>query len=257
MSWTDDDDLPDSLAERALLLQNLMISRATGGASNPITYKQLRREFMENPDTKALLPTVVRTARDLDQFWGVAKQYATYQERREWLRVEFTPLLDQLERGGAAPSDATTAAGLTAFDAAGVHSIWEKALSRREQDPEGAITAARTLLEAVCKHILDDAAVPYDDGADLPKLYREVAKVLSLAPSEHTEEAFKQILSGCISVVGGLATVRNKISDAHGRGARGAKPSSRHAQLAVNLAGTMATFLVETWAARSEKGSSA
>jgi len=29
------------------------------------------------------------------------------------------------------------------------------------------------------------------------------------------------------------------------------RPSARHAQLAVNLAGAMATFLVDTWIARN------
>lgn len=37
-------------------------------------------------------------------------------------------------------------------------------------DPEGAITAARTLLETVCKHILDERGVDYEADADLPAL---------------------------------------------------------------------------------------
>lgn len=37
----------------------------------------------------------------------------------------------------------------------------------RAADSEGAITAARSLLESVCKHILDAASVTYDDSADL------------------------------------------------------------------------------------------
>jgi hypothetical protein len=45
-----------------------------------------------------------------------------------------------------------------------------KALSRREQDPEGAITNTRTLLEEVCRHILDDSTIAYDSSDDLPKL---------------------------------------------------------------------------------------
>lgn len=116
--------------------------------------------------------------------------------------------------------------------------------------PEGAITAARTLLETVCKLILDDVGLAYSDD-DLPKLYGKVARALNLAPSDHTEDAFKQILGGCWSVVNGLGTLRNRISDAHGQGARPVRPAPRHADLAVNLAGAMAAFLVETWRARS------
>ena len=56
-----------------------------------------------------------------------------------------------------------------------------------------------------------------------------------------------QILGGCSTVVEGLGAVRNKLSDSHGKGKGRAKPGPRHARLAVNLAGAMATFLVETY----------
>lgn len=61
---------------------------------------------------------------------------------------------------------------IQAFDSDYVQFSWQKALDRRGVDPEGAITAARTLIETVCKHILDDAGVVYSDNSDLPKLGR-------------------------------------------------------------------------------------
>ena len=45
----------------------------------------------------------------------------------------------------------------------------------------------------------------------------------------------------------GLGTLRNKHGDAHRAGSRSIKPKPRHAELAVNLAGTMAIFLVQTY----------
>src|SRR5207245_2114783 len=116
----------------------------------------------------------------------------------------------------------------------------------RGGDPEGAITAARTTLESVCKLILDDYGVEYS-ADDLPQLYKKVARELRLAPSDHTEQAFKQILSGCSSVVNGLATLRNRLSDSHGQGKLPIRPGPRHADLAVNLAGAMSSFIVQTW----------
>ena len=120
-------------------------------------------------------------------------------------------------------------------------------------DPEGAITAARTLIECVCKHILDDQGVTYEDSADLPKLYRLASETLNIAPSQHTEKVFKQILGGCAAVVDGLGSLRNRLGDAHGKGSRTTKPAPRHAQLAVNLAGSMTSFLVATWQVRKDK----
>ncbi|WP_458437716.1 abortive infection family protein [Methylorubrum extorquens] len=71
-----------------------------------------------------------------------------------------------------------------------------------------------------------------------------------LAPDDHTEQVFKQILGSCQSVVESLGSLRNKLSDAHSPGPKRARPQPRHAELAVNLAGAMATFLVATWQTR-------
>lgn len=149
----------------------------------------------------------------------------------------------------SAPVDPLAAMKLGSVDSDHITHVWEKALERRSRDPEGAITSARTLLETVCKYILDSKAIVYDDKASLPKLYHLTAQQLNLAPGQHTEEVFKQILGGCQAIVGGLGSLRNRLSDAHGRGKTVAKPASRHAELAVNLAGAMATFLVATFEA--------
>jgi hypothetical protein len=63
---------------------------------------------------------------------------------------------------------------------------------------------------------------------------------------------FKQILGGCTAVVEGLGSLRNRLSDSHGKGKAPVKPATRHAELAVNLAGATATFLVATWKVRKE-----
>lgn len=152
--------------------------------------------------------------------------------------------------GGGAPADADISAVLGAFDEAGVQAAWTKALERRDRDPEGAITMARTLLEKVCKHIIEEAGRSYGENDDLPKLYHAAAEKLNLAPSQHTEGAFKAILGNCQAVVQSIGTIRNKLGDSHGTGRKPARPQPRHAALAVNLAGTMAAFLVATWATR-------
>lgn len=148
------------------------------------------------------------------------------------------------------PADAEVSAVLATFDEEGVHAAWMKALDRRDRDPEGAITMARTLLETVCKHIIEGAGDTYGENDDLPKLYHAAAERLNLAPSQHTEGAFKAILGNCQAVVQGIGTIRNRLGDPHGKGRNPVRPQPRHATLVVNLAGTMAAFLVATWAAR-------
>jgi len=227
-----------------------MIALATGQVTiqgGDSAYQHFRRLFNSTPGTKNRLPQFVVECRTLGAFWGyIKKKFDSYAERREFIGDEFEPLLFFLEQPSLNPMDTAVSLVLNRFDPEEIHSAWQKAVERRESDPEGAITMARTLLESVCKHILDDRQIVYDDGIDLPKLYRLVANELELAPDQHTEEIFKRILGGCQSVVEGLAAVRNRLSDAHGKGHRPAKPEDRHAELAVNLAGSMATFLVRT-----------
>jgi hypothetical protein len=245
--------LDESLLEQMETLQNILVSRATGGFGDESGYRELRQVVLDDPRLRELAPRFLVTCRNLHQFWEHVKHQAeTYAERRTYIWDAFQPLMDCIESGMTAPSDAAVTDSLKRLDSASVHAAWQRALERRARDPEGAVTAARTLLETTCKHILDDLEVPYDDTADLPKLYHETAKALNIAPSQHTEPVFKQILGGCTSVVEGLGAMRNRLGDSHGKGSKGVRPAPRHAELAVNLAGSMAAFLVATWQSRKE-----
>ena len=241
------------LFEQIELLQNLLVSAATGGSEDDAEFMRLRQVVLAQAAFEPHTPKFLRTCRNLGQFWQFIKhEFGTYAERRKYLWDEFRPLLELLERDGTAPSDQVVSVAIEKFDSANVQAAWSKALERRASDPEGAITMARTLLESVCKHILEEAAVPYDDSPDINKLYRQTAEHLNIAPSQHTEQVFKQILGGCTAVVEGLGALRNRLSDSHGKGKVGVKPAPRHAELAVNLAGALAIYLLATWEARSE-----
>lgn len=242
------------LFEQVQMLQNGLVSHATGGQGfGAGEFERLRLMVVTHPRTKSLAPGFLKTNRDLHQFWQFIKQQSpSYQGRREYLWGQFGPLLDELEGKTNTPADDAVSEVLSKFDVESVHAVWEKALLRRREDPEAALTSARTLLETVCKHILDQDNVPYEEDLDLPKLYKMVAATLNLAPSQHSEAIFRQILGGCTSIVEGLGALRNKLSDSHGRGARPVRPDTRHAELAVNLAGSMATFLIETWEHRKK-----
>ena len=247
------DILSGTIAEKATALEGILLAACEGKRSEAHLYELLRAELIDDSTFKSLLPPFVRTCRNLDHFWTTVKDHSPHwAPRRQFVRDGFIPLFDYIEGKNSSPVDSVASDVLTAFDADGVQTMWAKALERRHRDAEGAITSARTLLETVCKRVLDEAHEVYDDTADLPALYKQVAKRLRLAPTDHTEETFKRILGGATSVVEGLGSLRNKIGDAHGKGGRPVKVSPRHAQLAVNLAGAMATFIVETWRERSE-----
>jgi len=258
MTWNIDEtephdpiaDLPTDRLERAMTFRNGLVSLCEGWAKmDDRVYSTLRREFMKDPVTVSLLPQFVKTAQDRGAMWAYMKDFnGQWEPRRQMVRNEFAPLIDALERGPAL-ADALITDGIKSYDALGVKEAWNKALARRDTDPAGAITAARTLLETVCKHLLEDANgnPEYRQNDDLPKLYRLASERLSIAPSQHSEDAFKRILGSAASIVEGLGTLRNKLGDAHApTGRMPVKVAPRHAALAVNLAGSMALFLIET-----------
>ena len=190
--------------ERAEYLVNLLVSAATGKDRDERGFKMLRTHFLADATLQALTPDWLRTNRTLDQFWPfIQRRFARYAERRKIIRAGFGPLLDFLEKG-ATPAAAAIDAVLLDFSEGGVHDTWRRATDRIASDPEGAITLARSLLESVLKHILDERKVAYNDKADLPEFYRLVAKELNLAPDQHTEDNFKRILGGITSVVNEL-----------------------------------------------------
>src|SRR5690554_2307825 len=143
------------LLEQAESLQNMMVSRATGGDASPWEYAQVRQALLSDSSIASMIPQMVKTCRTPDQFWGFIRKLPSYAERREYVWGEFRPLLDKLEMVGA-PSDMAVTENLERYDSDYIHAAWQKVLSRRVSDPEGAITMAKTLVESVCKHIIEE-----------------------------------------------------------------------------------------------------
>lgn len=85
-----------------------------------------------------------------------------------------------------------------------------------QDDYDGAITNARSLMEAVQEEIIrrSGAEVPNYRG-DLLKLYKETKRVLNLDPSQELSDILKQILTGLNSIVSGLSGMSNKMGDRH------------------------------------------
>lgn len=247
-------DLPETRIEQVTMMEGILIAAATGGSQDGAVYEALRRELLSDEQIKPLLPSFVRTYRNLGAFWPFIKNEApSYAERRQIITGAFTLLVDHLEGRGRAPSDSIITDAMATFDAEGVQAVWSKALTRRLTDPEGAITVARTLLETVCKRVLNELGLPHAEKDDLPKLYGLTAKALRLGPDQHVEEPIKAILGGAMNLVNGIGTLRNRFSDAHAQSGKvPVKPSERHAKLAVNTAGAVATFLVETYLERAK-----
>ncbi len=104
--------------------------------------------------------------KDIDvylQGFGIDSKKATSNINSKWIYVKellasgsdniIIKIADELkiehDYKNITPSDSVISETLTAVDSASIQTAWHKALERRLNDPEGAITSARTLLEAV------------------------------------------------------------------------------------------------------------
>ena len=227
--------------------QDCCINLATGGEASYEDYEAHRSKLVSEPLLQGHLPSWLLQCRYGAQFWSLMKKTSPhYSGRREFIWEHFSQLFEFVENRGVEPTLLSIDQILKTCTSQSVSDAWKRCFERREHDPEGAITSARSMLESTCKHILNELGVSYSEKNDLPKLYKKVANALSLSPDQHKEQIFKQILGGCGTVVTGLASLRNAFGDAHGKSKTRPKPSSRHAELAINLAGSISSFLIST-----------
>lgn len=133
---------------------------------------------------------------------------------------------------------------LSSFDAEHVTRFWQKSLARKSTDPDGAITAARSMLESVCKHVLTSEGSVFDTTANLPNLFHSALDAIELAPRQQTDRMLRQVMGNCQAIVNGIASIRNDIGDAHGKTDGEPIADSVHAEFVVNLAASVAMLVL-------------
>jgi hypothetical protein len=102
--------------EKAEQLLGILAARATKGTYSDLAYRQAREALLKDAELADLFPSVVKSHRSLDDFWGFIKvKYAKYDERRDYLREQFDPLLNALEQA-LRGSDTATRASATPAD---------------------------------------------------------------------------------------------------------------------------------------------
>ena len=127
-----------------------------------------------------------------------------------------------------------------------------RALPNIDNDPEDAVTAACSLVEAVCRSILIELKLPLPAKKDIDGVIRAVQEPLGLAPGRtdlppEIESDIRPILGGLTSVAKGIGALRTHAGDVHGREKGFRRIDARIARLAVNSASSIALFLIETW----------
>ncbi len=233
------------VAQRA---KSILTARATGGQARERDFTRLRQRVIAQRDIEDLIPDVLMTYRTLDEFWAFIKtEFPTYRERQQYLVAQFKPLLRELELRQSSTSAVLSTDALESCDSQHVRETWSKALSRVNTEPDGAVTAAKALLEAVCKHILDESETEYTERDDLPKLYSRAADQLKLSPDHQVDETIRAMMGSSQQVVNRVSALRNLVGDAHGKGKNSPKLGPHDDELAVNMAGAIASYMISCW----------
>ena len=96
------------LNETVQSLENLLVARATGSLASNEDYLQLQEILLTEPTLRELVPSFLRTARNLAEFLAqIKRDYSGYQERREYIWGSFRPVREflQLPEGSLPPSE--------------------------------------------------------------------------------------------------------------------------------------------------------
>ncbi len=127
--------------------------------------------------------------------------------------------------------------------------LWHKSNKRiKNKDFDGAITSARSMLETTLYHICTESNIEYNKKTeDILDVFKKVMDHFNMNTKQYDDEPnLKQILNGIKTTFIGFLSLRNNLSDAHGKDKVSYKPTARHSELAVNLAGSIAMFFYKT-----------
>jgi hypothetical protein len=223
-------------------------------------FKRLRETMTTDPTLKEHLPEFVSMYEDLSKFWPFIKSKdPTYAGRRIFITQAFKPVKDWLatnERPAVTEYHGTELLS----NPSDVKAAWEKVKSRLNSDPDGAITAAVSFLGTVMHNIHD--AIPWSkseslsQGDDLPMAFKKLRKDLRLDADRTTNDALMQAGQGITSIISSLATIRNREGDAHGKAPTRTPPDFHLAEMSVNLAGAIATYLTKEFQRQMDENGS-
>lgn len=136
---------------------------------------------------------------------------------------------------------------LSAGDFASIEAEFDRAIKQLERDPHAAITAASSIIEALCKTYIETFKLEMPTNQSIGPVWRVVQGHLGLNLDSNLRDDQKRILQGLTSIVDGVGAYRTHIGSAHGRGINPPKIAVAEARLAVNAAHSLVLFVMDLW----------
>lgn len=152
---------------------------------------------------------------------------------------------------GFSPTNNTLEDYLKSGDFSSVEKEFERAIKNINTDPHAAITAASSIIEAVCKAYIETFNLDMPTKQNIVPLWKSVQQHLGLNLDKNLREDQKKIIQGLFSIVDGVGSFRTHIGSAHGRGISPPQIITSEARLAVNSAHTLVIFILDCWQAKN------
>ena len=148
---------------------------------------------------------------------------------------------------GASLAAKTLTDYLNAGDSASIEAEFDRAIKQLDQDPHSAITAASSIIEALCKTYIETFELEMPANQTIGHVWRVVQGHLGFNLDPTLRDDQKRVLQGLASIVDGVGAYRTHIGSAHGRGLNPPKITVPEARLAVNAAHSLVIFVMELW----------
>ena len=122
---------------------------------------------------------------------------------------------------------------------------FNRALSNFNTDPHTSITAASAIIESVLKYYIERNLLAMPIRMNIGPLWQTVRQNLALNADNQLNNVQQKILTGITSIIDGVGAFRSHIGSAHGRGESPPHISISDARLAVNVAHSVVTFIMD------------
>ncbi len=156
---------------------------------------------------------------------------------------------------GASLAAKTLSDYLNAGDFASIEVEFDRAIKQLDRDPHAAITAASSIIEALCKSYIETFSLEMPANQSIGPVWRVVQGHLGLNLDPTLRDDQKRVLQGLASIVDGVGAYRTHIGSAHGRGLNPPKIAVSEARLAVNAAHSLVIFMELRHAAQTPNNS--
>lgn len=140
--------------------------------------------------------------------------------------------------------DSSLQSAANALDYNRIVDEWRRAQAAVSIDTAEAATRSCTLLESLLKHMLSALQAEPPADQSVRPLFKSVSRLLALSPDKQTSDHLVQIASGVVTIVHGIGSLRSHVGSAHGRGPGARAASVEEARFAVNISGSLATYLM-------------